>query len=408
MAGILDGIRVIDMTIWQQGPYSTAMLADLGADVIHVEGPETPDMGRNFGGRNAENGLNAYFHAHNRGKRAITIDLKDARGRAVLHRLAGTADVFMSNMRLKALRRLGADYETLVKLNPRLVYARASGNGPRGPHADHGSMDILGQARGGIMMSQAGPDGRPRGANGGIADHVGAITMAFGIMAALLHRERSGEGQEVDSSLLGGQMCIQSFQITETLFNGNRAGTWGRNEGVRAVRPTWNTYQGSDGKWFSLAMNNDTYWPGIARLLNKPEWLTDERYNEMSARTANAADIVAQLQAIFATQPAQHWIDEFTSHDLLAGPVNEYTDLLHDPQTTANDYIVTVARDDAPPVQMVGAPVTFSKTPARITRLAPEFDQHTEEVLLEVGLSWEEMEALRRDGIIGARQPATA
>jgi formyl-CoA transferase/CoA:oxalate CoA-transferase len=408
MAGILDGIRVIDMTIWQQGPYSTAMLADLGADVIHVEGPDTPDMGRNFGGRNAENGLNSYFEAHNRGKRAITLDLKQEQGREILHRLVATADVFMSNMRLKALRRLGADFETLVKLNPRLVYARASGNGPRGPHADHGSMDILGQARGGIMMSQAGADGRPRGANGGIADHVGAITMAFGIVAALLHRERTGEGQEVDSSLLGSQMCVQSFQITDTLFNGNRAGTWGRNESSRPVRPTWNTYQGSDGRWFSLAMNNDSYWPGVVSLLGKPEWLTDERYKDMASRTANSADLVAQLQAIFATQPAQHWIDQFTGRDLLAGPVNAYTDLLADPQTTANGYIVTVPQEGGPPVQMVGAPVIFSKTPAKVVRLAPEFDQNTEEVLLELGFSWEELVELRSQGVIGVRQPALA
>src|SRR5205823_4685703 len=177
--------------------------------------------------------------------------------------------------------------------------------------------------------------GQPRGANGGIADHVGAITMAFGIMAALFHRERTGEGQEVDSSLLGGQMCVQSFQITEVLFNGNNPGYWGRNDGVRAVRPTWNTYQASDGKWFSLAMNNDTYWPGMCKLLDKPEWLTDERYAEMTARTANSAELVAEFQAIFATQPAEYWIDAFTSHDLLAGPVNSYTDLLDDPQTTA-------------------------------------------------------------------------
>jgi len=409
MAAILEGVRVVDMTIWQQGPYSTAMLADLGADVIHIEGPESPDVGRNFGGAPAENGLNPYFHAHNRGKRAIAIDLKDARGREIMYRLVGTADVFMSNMRRKALARLGMDYETLSRLNPRLIYARASGNGPKGPDADHGSMDILGQARGGIMMAQAGPDGLPRGATGGVADHVGAITMAFGIMSALFHRERTGEAQQVDSSLLGSQMCIQSFAITETLFNGNVFRQRGRNAIRNNVNPTWRAYQGSDGKWFSIAMSNDSFWEGITRTLNKPEWLQDERFSNLRARTENSETIIEQLRQLFATRPAQHWIKLFTDEDLLAGPVNDYSDLIRDPQTLANDYIVTVERDDGlPAVQMVGAPVNFGKTPARIRHLAPEFDQHTEEVLLELGYSWEAMEALRREGVIGAREPATA
>src|SRR5688572_21890204 len=178
MSSILDGVRVLDMTIWQQGPYSTAMLADLGADVIHIEGPETPDIGRNFGGGPQQNGLNAYFQSHNRGKRAITIDLKTERGREVLYRLAATADVFMSNMRFKALERLGADYDTLSKYNPNMIYAHGSGYGPKGPDADNGSMDILGQARGGMMMANA-VDGVPRGNAVAVADHVGAITMAF-------------------------------------------------------------------------------------------------------------------------------------------------------------------------------------------------------------------------------------
>jgi crotonobetainyl-CoA:carnitine CoA-transferase CaiB-like acyl-CoA transferase len=201
-------------------------------------------------------------------------------------------------------------------------------------------------------------------------------------------------------------MCVQSFQITDTLINGNRPGNWGRSDATRPVRPTWNTYQGSDGRWFALAMNNDSFWPGVVDLLQKPEWLTDERYKDMAARTANSADLAGQMQAIFSTQTAQHWIEAFTSRDLLAGPVNSYTDLLDDPQTTANDYIVTVDREDGAPVQMVGAPVIFSKTPAGPRRLAPEFDQHTEDVLQELGYTWEELDVLRRAGVIGMREPA--
>jgi CoA:oxalate CoA-transferase len=406
MTGILDGIRVVDMTIWQQGPYSTAMLADLGADVIHIEGPTSPDVGRNFGGGPAENGLNPYFQSHNRGKRSLVIDLKDERGRAAFHKLVETADVFVSNMRRSALKRLGADYETLSQVNPQLIHARASGYGPKGPDADLGAMDILGQARGGIMMANGEADGRPRNVGAAIADHVGAITLGFGIMSALVHRLRTGEGQQIDSSLLGSQMCIQSFAITGVLFNGNRP-LVRRSKDRMEARPTWNTYKGSDGKWFASGSANDSTWPNFCAALERPDWLTDSRYSEMSVRNRNGRELITELDQIFATQPAAHWVKRLSEAGALACTVNEYHDLLDDPQTTANEYITEVERDDGlPPVKMVGAPVTFSKTPAKIRRLAPEFDQHTEEILLELGYTWEEMESLRRAGVIGAPSDA--
>src|SRR5438067_4123668 len=161
MASLLDGIRVLDLTVFQQGPYASTMLADLGADVIKIEGPDTPDPGRGTGMPLPGNGLHAYFQTLNRGKRAISLDLKDERGRAVFHKLVQGADVFVSNVRANALKRLGADYETLSCLNPSLVYAHASGYGPAGPDADLGSMDILGVARGGLMAVSGEPDTAP-------------------------------------------------------------------------------------------------------------------------------------------------------------------------------------------------------------------------------------------------------
>jgi crotonobetainyl-CoA:carnitine CoA-transferase CaiB-like acyl-CoA transferase len=389
------------------------MLADLGADVIHIEGPESPDPGRNFGGRNADNGLNPYWNSHNRGKRAIAIDLKDERGREAFARLTDTADVFMTNMRLKALDRLGINVPKLQERNPRLIYARASGNGREGPQADYGSYDILGQARGGMMISSlAGADGRPRAGHSGIADHTGAILFALGVMCGLYYREHTGKVQEIHSSLLGGQMCIQSFQITGTLFNGNKAPELrgdSRGRPVSANNPTWNIYQGSDGKWFVLGILNDATYPQFTEAMGKPEWRTDERYHDLATRMAHSADMVEELQAIFHTKPAAHWVEHFGSNDLVAGPVNDYADLLYDPQVLVNNYIVTVPRNDGlPPVQMVGCPLTLMDTPPQIKALAPEFDQNTEEVLLELGYDWNELESLRRDGVIGARMPATA
>jgi crotonobetainyl-CoA:carnitine CoA-transferase CaiB-like acyl-CoA transferase len=406
MADALAGIRVLDMTIWQQGTYSTAMLADLGADVIKVEGPDAPDPGRGLlGPAGADRPLNAYFESHNRSKRGIVIDLKHPKGREVLHRLVETADVFVSNMRLEALRRLGADYETLRAINPRLVYGRASGYGPEGPDADLGSMDIMAQARGGLMSVTGEPDDPPLPAGFPVADHVGAMGMAFAIMVALFHRERTGEGQQVDASLLGGQLCIQSFNITGSLFNENRVPPRKRRAGETA---TWNVYQGSDGKWFVIGMSQQRYWPGICEVIGRPEWLADEPYGTMLNRRARSEELMAELDRIFASKTADEWVRLFSERDLMAARVNDYAEVARDPQNLINGYIQEVERGNGlPPVRMVGPPVNFASTPARIRHLAPEFDQHTEEVLLEAGYSWEELEALRKAGAIGMR-PAAA
>jgi crotonobetainyl-CoA:carnitine CoA-transferase CaiB-like acyl-CoA transferase len=396
MAFPLEGIRVIDMTIWQQGTYSTAMLADMGADVIKIEGPDSPDPGRGLTleGRTINN---AYFQSHNRSKRAICLDLNKEEGRAVLYKLTEEADVFVSNMRLRALKKLGADYPSLSKVNPRLIYGRASGYGPKGPDASVGSMDIMAQARGGIMSVTGDPDGWPKPVGVPFADHVGALTMAFGLMVALFHRERTGEGQEVDASLLAGQLCIQSFNITGAIFNDMVPG---RRERA-GLSPTWNVYKGSDGKYFVIGMSQQRYWPGICEITNRPEWLEDERYGSVRSRAEHREELFNDLDAVFGTKTADEWVKLFSDADLLAARVHDYAEVISDPQNIENGYITEVANPDGPPVRMVGVPVILSKTPGKVRSLAPEMGQHTEEVMLEAGYSWEEIAGLRAKGAIG-------
>jgi crotonobetainyl-CoA:carnitine CoA-transferase CaiB-like acyl-CoA transferase len=397
MAFPLEGIRVLDMTIWQQGTYSTAMLADLGADVIKIEGPSSPDPGRGLTleGRTVNN---AYFQSHNRSKRAICLDLNKEEGRSVLYKLAEEADVFVSNMRLRALKKLGADYESLSHINPQIIYGRASGYGPNGPDAHVGSMDIMAQARGGIMSVTGDPDGWPKPVGVPFADHVGAITMAFGLMVALFHRERTGEGQQVDASLLAGQLCIQSFNITGSLFNNNTVPPRRPRAGFS---PTWNVYKASDGKYFVIGMSQQRYWPGICQITNNPQWLEDERYSSVGKRVEHREELFADLDAVFATKAADEWVQLFSEADLLAARVYDYSEVASDPQNLANGYIAEVEQADGPPVKMVGLPVVFSKTPGKIRNLAPEIGQHTEEVMLEAGYSWEQIEALRATGAVG-------
>jgi crotonobetainyl-CoA:carnitine CoA-transferase CaiB-like acyl-CoA transferase len=396
MALPLEGIRVLDMTVFQQGPYSTVMLGDLGADVIKIEGPDSPDPGR-FSIAVKGGPLNAYFQAHNRSKRSLVIDLKNDEGRKTFYKLVEQADVFVSNLRRPALARLGCDYETLSKINPRLIYARASGYGPKGPDADRAAMDILGQARGGIMSVTGDPDGPPKPVGAAVGDHVGAMSLAFGIMVALYHRERTGEGQALDSSLLSGQLCIQSYNITDYL--------WGAPVQQRRPRvgynAAWSAYQGSDGKWFAVGMNKDWYWEPFCRTIGRPELIANERYATLKLRLENYQELFEIFDAHFATRPAAEWVKMFADADLLACFLNDYSTLVEDPQVVENGYITEVEGTEG--VKMVGPPVQFSKTPGKARSLAPEFGQHTEEVPQEAGLDWDDITRLRSVGAIGPR-----
>lgn len=399
MASPLEGIRVLDMTVFQQAPYATAMMADLGADVIKIEGPTSADLGRWTTAVVTQEPRNAYFHSLNRSKRSICIDLKNERGREAFYKLVEQADVFVSNLRRPALNRLGASYEALTKINPRLIYARASAYGAKGPDADLAGMDILGQARGGLMSVTGAPGGGPKPAGVAIADHIGAILLGFAVMVALFHRERTGEGQEIDTSLLGGQICVQTHNFTDYLWSGKpleqrpRIGT----------NPTWSVYQGSDQKWFALGMNREHYWDPFCKSIGRPEWIEDPRFLKLKDRVANRDVLFGLLDEHFAAKTADEWVQHLSKDDLLAARVNDYVDLANDPQVIANEYVTDFDPGNGEaPVKMVNLPIMFSKTPAKIRSMAPEFGEHTEEVLLEAGLDWEEIAELREIGAIGA------
>ncbi len=400
MPGALDGIRVLDMTIWQQGTSAAVMLADLGADVVKIEDPSGGDPGRGLWRVEKAGGLSGYFQALNLGKRSIALDLKRPEGRDAFLRLAETADVFISNFRPGVCERLGIGYADVAKVNPRIIYACASGYGREGPDAREGSFDILGQARGGLMAVTGEPDGYPKNAGAPIADQVGGMMAAFGILAALLHRERTGEGQEVDVSLLGSVMALQSFNITSHLLSGELPRRFPRG----GFGPFWNVYRASDGKHFALAMLLNRGWRETCEAIGRPELERDERFARYRDRVlTNAAALIAIFDETFATRPADEWVRALNERGVFCARVQDYEEIARDPQVLANGYIVDVPREDGPPVRMVSTPVQLSKTPARIRSMAPELGQHTEEVLLEAGYSWEEIDALRTAGAIGPK-----
>ncbi len=396
----LSGLKVIDCTIWQQGTYASAMLADFGADVVKVEGPTSPDPGRGLAVGQDSTGLNGYFESHNRNKRGIVVDLKHPQGRETLLRLCESADVFVQNMRQGVMDKLGLGYQDLKARNPAIIYASASGYGARGPQRHWPAMDILGQARGGFMMTQGPPDLAPIFAFGGMADQVGAISLSYGILIALWHRLRTGEGQFVDASLLGGQVMLQSFNITVSLFTGRIPPQRSRADSD----PMWNVYRCRDGRYIAVSMaQGDRWWSLFCEALQRPDIRDDPRFCGFRERADNRTALLEVFDEIFTQRDQWDWVNFLAEYGLPVAPVQDYAQVVEDPQVLANDYIVTLDHPRAGPVRMIGPAVQLDRSPGSIRTPAPEFGQHTEEVLLEHNFTWDEITALKQAGAIGAR-----
>ena len=399
----LDGIRVIDWTIWQQGPVASVMLGDLGADVIKIEERVGGDPGRGVlkaQGLDLRDRPNFYFEANNRNKRSLTVDLKKPAGVAIVQRLAERADVFVQNFRKGVAGRLGLDATTLRGRNPRLVYASASGYGPEGPESGAPSFDYLGLARSGIMYSCGEPDDDPLAIAGGIADQMGAIMLAYGIVTALLARERTGRGQEVDASHLGSMAWLQGLGLSARLMLGRALPRQPRRF---ATNPLWNHYKCSDGQWLALSMlQPDRYWARLCAVLEIPEAADDARFKTMLDRMMNAGECIALLDEVFARRPRAEWLRRLAAGgDFIYSIINSVDDLPDDPQMQANAYVTAFEHPAFGPTRVVGLPVRLSDTPGTIRLPAPEFGQHTEEILTEVlGCSWEEIGRLRDEEVI--------
>ena len=404
MALPLEGIRVVDWTIWQQGPVCSAMLGDLGAEVVKVEERESGDPGRGIlriSGLDVSGRPNFYFEANNRNKKSLAVDLRKPEGQALVQELAARSDVFVQNFRKGVAARLGLDAATLRARNPRLVYASATGYGPDGPDSGEPSFDHLGLARSGIMLAAGEPGMPPLAIAGGIADQMGAIMLAYGVLAALLARERLGVGQEVDASHLGSMAMLQGLSLSMKLMMG---AAMPRIDRRKAGNPLWNHYRCRDGRWLAVAMlQSDRYWASFARALGRPQLADDERFRSLLARAQNAEACVAILDEMFASRDRDAWIAHLRQSpgDFIFTIVNSVDDLPTDPQVRTNGYVVDFDHPQFGPTAMVGIPVRLSQTPGAIRLPAPELGQHTEEILQDVlGLDWDRISELRKREVI--------
>jgi crotonobetainyl-CoA:carnitine CoA-transferase CaiB-like acyl-CoA transferase len=404
--GPLEGIRVLDLTQAQQGPVASLVLGELGAEVIKIEGLEG-EMGRGvvkFGRQSTEKqGRNYYFEGFNLNKKGITLDLKKPKGKEIFFQLIEKADVFITNVRQQAITGLGIDYATVYQYNPKIIYAVASGWGPKGPEKDEPAFDHSVQAATGMhyIWGVAG-DQEPLYWNIGIADQIGGLVTAHAVVVALFHRERTGVGQEVKTSLYGSMIFSQSFLINFLLTLGT---THAGAHLSRFNQPNVliNIYKCRDGKWIRLVCPQfERYWPGVCDALDiEKEIENDPRWQGMDARESHASELTSILDSQFSQKPAHEYLEKLRKNGVICSLVKEHLDLPSDPQALANDYITGFDHPVWGQSKFVGLPINFSETPCAITREAPELGQHTEEVLTELlGYTRDEIFELKDQKVI--------
>jgi crotonobetainyl-CoA:carnitine CoA-transferase CaiB-like acyl-CoA transferase len=392
--GPLAGVRVLDLTSVLMGPYTTQIFADLGADVIKVEGP-TGDTTRTLPpGPTDDRG--AMFMNVNRGKRSLVLDLKQPAARDVLLRLAADADVFIHSMRGKAIERLGVGYAALEAANPRIVYANLYGYGRAGPYADYPAYDDIVQAASGIVALQASlSGGEPTYLATVVADKVAGLTAAYAVMAALFERERSGLGQEIEVPMFE---TLASFTMVEHLCGALFDPPLGPTGYVRALSPERRPYRTADGH-IAVMIYNDRHWRNFFDAIGNPEWSRDPMFASLRSRTENIGTILARVGAIMRERTTDEWMALFEHAQCPAMPVRSIDDLIDDPHLAAVGFWQRLDTPDGV-VRMPGVPLGFSRTPGGVGKPGPGLGADSDEVLREAGFDAAEIEALRRSGAV--------
>jgi crotonobetainyl-CoA:carnitine CoA-transferase CaiB-like acyl-CoA transferase len=387
--------------MFQQGPVAGMRLGDLGADVVKIEAP-AGDPARGFmriiGAMSGLKGRNYYFEHCNRNKRAIVIDLKKPQGLDVFYRLIEKADVFVNNLSIGAPIRMGIGPDELMKRNPRLIYAQASGWGRKGPDAERLSFDYTGIARSGLMMAGGEAGSPPTYMLPGIGDEMGGLVCAWGVCAALFAREKTGRGQVVDTSLMSGVTANLAYIMAAPCMLGQE---FPRETRAKAGNPMYNHYCAGDGKWLAIAhLQPERYWPKLLDALGLSELKDDPRFNTFEARSKNAAELVAIFDERFAQKDRDEWLAILEEASCIATPIQTLMEVTRDTQALANNYFVDVEHPEEGTTRMNGYPWDFSDTPAGYRLPAPKLGEHTDEVLREAGLTDEEIEKLRQNEVV--------
>ncbi len=393
--GPLKDMRVIELAHIMAGPVCGLMLADLGADVIKVEKANGGDDSRRFLPPDI-NGEPAAFLMMNRNKRGIALDLKSEAGKQVLLRLIKDADVLIENYRRDTMEKLGLGYEELKKVNPGLIYCEISGFGRTGPYKDRAGFDLIAQGMSGLMDITGEVDRGPAKVGAPVSDTTAGILGAMGCLAAYTHKLKTGEGQRVDTSLFEAAITHTYWQSAICFATGASPGRMGTAHPLNAPYQTFETKDG----WINIGAANQRNWERLLDCLDAPELGEDPRFSENTSRMANLDTLVEVLTVYFKKRSTAEWLEALEEAGLPAGPVFSISEMLQDPQTIARDMVPETQHPIAGPVQTIGLPVKLSGTPGGVVRPAPQFGQHSHEVLQELGYSVEEIDALLDDGAV--------
>lgn len=404
MSKPLAGVRILEVASHVFVPIGGGILTEWGADVVKIEHPETGDPYRGLvtaGLHNSYDGVDPSFQFTNRGKQSVAIDLKKPEGRELLYRLAAESDVFLTNFRPQALRKLQIACEDIRKHNPAIIYASGTGYGPRGPDAERGGYDSAAYwSRVGFAEMFTPADAEfPTMQRPAFGDVVGGLTVAGAIAAAMYRRATTGEPSEIDVSLMGVGMWQLQPDIVHAKLNG------GTQKHAYDRKATWNplcgTYRARDGRFIGLVMlDADRYWADFCEVVGRTDLIADERYVDMEARKQNASACVEELDAIFASRDYAEWREILKRAKGVWAPFQTPLELHDDPQVEANGYLADVEMANGSRLTLVTSPAQFNGKSVVPTR-APEHGEHTEAVLLDLGLTWDEITEFKDKAVIG-------
>lgn len=400
----LEGIRVLDLGRHLAGPTCAQWLGDLGADVIKIENPERGEDGRAAGPPffdvtgPAARGESAFFLSANRNKRSLAMDIKGPEGQALFRRLAATADVVVENFRPGVMDALGIGYAAMAEGNPGIIYASLSGFGADGPFASRPGLDNIIQGFSGLMSVTGFAGGEPVRVGIPVADLVTGLTAAYGILAALLARARTGRGQRVETSLLEGMVGILGFQAVRYL---NGAGSPPPAGNHHPINAPYGAYRTKDG-WVILGATGDKRWNAFCTVVGAPEWLDDPRFATNGGRFAHNAELSELINEKLQAHTSDEWEEILNAHGIPCGPIYTMEQSLEHPQIHHREMVVERPHPTMGTVRLLGLPVKLSETPGAIHRTPPLFGQHTDEILREIGVTDAELENLRARGLINS------
>jgi crotonobetainyl-CoA:carnitine CoA-transferase CaiB-like acyl-CoA transferase len=395
MQQALQNMRVVDLTQVLAGPYCTMVLGDLGADVIKVEKYPDGDDTRTM--RPFVNDESYCYMMVNRNKRGIRLNIKEEAGRAILYDLVKTADVFIENFRPGTTRKLGIDYETLRAVNPGLIYCSISGYGQTGPYSHKGGFDIMAQGLSGIMSMTGEKGGRPVKSGIAIHDIAAGVTALYSILAAYVHKMKTGEGQYIDLSLVDSGLAWTVWEAAAYFGAGEVSGPNGSAHRVSAPYQGFRTKNGH----ILIGAANQKLWERFCQdVIDRPELMEDPRFLTNSDRIRHVDELEAIIQEIIIREESQYWLEKLDKAGIPSGPIYRYDETMNDPHIRAREMIIEYEHPVAGPIVNLGFPAKFSKTPGQVRRPAPYLGQHTREVLRELNYSEDAIRELEENHII--------